>query len=282
MRIIKQIFILHLVISIFVLSYSCSFNKESSQSSTGDKIDVAAKCKEISDAWAAQNGWNDSLYRAQRNDIDQSNNMKLLTDDGYNSLNKVLREEAARKTCEGYQNALHATPFIDANLQSNYEGVKTLAQAEQMGNDHQIGHIIQLHELYTKINSFIIDDHAITAEFNTFSEAWDSFVKKQDIVLRQARELRSDSLYNELSHLPGFQDGLNEVKLKNATIAYRDTFYDDLSDQIVTHFNSKERTQSNYNMLYQIYRNFLYEEMNHGADNIANCLRQWKNESEEN
>ena len=228
---IKKLATFFLLANIYLLVINCSSNQGSSHSSTDDKIDIAAKCKEA---------------------------------------------------CEGYQNALHATPFSDADLRRSYEDVKTLAQDERAANDSQISHIMQLHELYTKISSFIAGDHAITAEFDTYHEKWDSFVKKQDIVLRQARELRSDSLYGELSHLPGFQNGLDETELKNVTNGYREAFYNDLSDQIVAHFNSKERTQSNYNLLYQIYRNFLYEEMNHGADNIANCLRQWKIDLEGN
>lgn len=281
---IKKLGTLFLLANLYLLVINCSCisNQDSSQNSTPGKIDIAVKCKEIRDAWAGQNGWNDSLYHALRDDIDQSKSMKLLTEDAYNTLNKALRVAAAGKAYEGYLNALHATPFSDADLQRNYKGVKVLAQAEHMGNDPQVSHIMQLHELYTNISSFIASNHAITADFDTYHEKWDSFVKKQEIVLTQAREFSGDTLYSELSHLPGFREGLDEAKLKDATNAFRETFYNDLSNQIVTHFNSKGITQSNYNMLYQIYRNFLYEEMNHGADNIANCLRQWKKELEEN
>lgn len=281
---IKKPFIVLKLISctMLILTLSCSSNQESSQSSAGDKIDVAAKCKDIRDAWAGQNGWNDSLYHAQRDDIDQSKSMKLLTEDGYITLNKTLREAAASKACEGYKSCLRATPFSDGALQRNYKGVKTLAQAEQMGNDPQVSHIMQLHELYTNISSFIASDHAITAEFDTFRETWDSFAKKQYDVLSQAREYSGNALYSELSHLPGFQDGLDEAKLKDATNAFRETFYNDLSNQIVAHFNSKERTQANLNLLNQIYKNFTNEEINHGARNLARCVAQWEIELEEN
>ena len=177
---------------------------------------------------------------------------------------------------------MHATPFSDADLQRNYKGVEALAQAEHMGNDPQISHIMQLHELYTNISSFIASNYAITAEFDTFRETWDSFAKKQYEILTQAREFSGDTLYSELSHLPGFQEGLDEAKLKDATNAFRETFYNDLSDQIVAHFNSKERTQANLNLLNQIYKNFTNEEINHGARKLARCVAQWEIELEEN
>ena len=277
----KMYFIFLAACSIF-FTHGCTSNPDSSQHSTGDKIDVAAKCKEIRDAWAGQNGWNDSLYHAQRDDIDQSKSMKLLTEDGYITLNKTLREAAASTACAGYKSSLRVTPFSDGALQRNYKGVKTLAQAEQMGNDPQVSHIMQLHELYTNISSFIASDHAITAEFDTFRETWDSFAKKQYEVLSQAREFSGNALYSELSHLPGFQEGLDEAKLKDDTNAFRETFYNDLSNQIVAHFNSKERTQANLNLLNQIYKNFTREEINHGARNLARCVAQWEIELEEN
>ena len=67
-----------------MLSYSCSFNKESSQSSTGDKIDVAAK--EDSDAWADDDNKEAQELRKENQQLRQT------LDEKTNELNQQKKE----------------------------------------------------------------------------------------------------------------------------------------------------------------------------------------------
>ena len=243
MKAIKLIGILIVFIGAIVLALNWKSlfpqKADPNQAPTENRINITDKCKEISDAWEAQEEWNDSLYHALRDDIDQSNNMKLLNAEGFNTITNRLREEAANKVAEGYKKALHASPFSDAGLQRNYKGAKTLKDTEKMGSDSRISHVINLQDLYNKIKDFIGRKHTITPHFN--GKSWTSFDQLQRKILEQARQLRSNALYNELSHLPGFKDGLDEAKLKATTNGYRRSFYDTLVNQIINRVKSEEK-----------------------------------------
>lgn len=237
-----------------------------------DKIDITAECKKISDSWAAQDSWNDSLYQAQRTDIDQSKNMKLLSAEGYNTVNNRLREEAANKVEEGYNKALKASPFNEAGLLRNYQGAQTLATAEEMNNDSRVSHIIKLQDLYNKIKAFVNSNHAITPNFN--GNSWTPFNQLQGKILAQARQLRGNTLYNELKHIPGFQDGLDEAKLRASTNTYRNSFYSILSSKIISHFKSKGCSRNNLDRLQVIKDKFKSESRNYGA--IEDLIVDWR------
>lgn len=251
MKAIKLIGILVVLVGAIVLAlnWKSIFSNTSGgeQLPAEDKIDITAECKKISDSWAAHDSWNDSLYQAQRTDIDQSKNMKLLSAEGYNTVNNRLREEAANKVEEGYNKALKASPFNEAGLLRNYQGAQTLATAEEMNNDSRVSHIIKLQDLYNKIKAFVNSNHAITPNFN--GNSWTPFDQLQGKILAQARQLRGNPLYNELAHLPKFKDGLDEGKLKAKTDGYKRNFYDTLEAQIERHFNSKVQNESNKNLL---------------------------------
>lgn len=227
-----------------------------------DKIDITAECKKISDSWAAHDSWNDSLYQAQRTDIDQSKNMKLLSAEGFNTVNNRLREEAANKVEEGYNKALKASPFNEAGLLRNYQGAQTLATAEEMNNDSRVSHIIKLQDLYNKIEAFVNSNHAITPNFN--GNSWTPFNQLQGKILAQARQLRGNPLYNELAHLPKFKDGLDEGKLKDKTDGYRRNFYDTLVNQIINKVKSEERLD--------YYLEILIKEDNRSADKLGEYI----------
>ena len=73
-----------------------------------DLIDVSEKCDEIRKAWSSQTGWNEELYKVQREDIDQSKSMGMFSREGYNTVNNCLRETSTNKACDGYMSSLHA------------------------------------------------------------------------------------------------------------------------------------------------------------------------------
>ncbi len=72
-----------------------------------------------------------------------------------------------------------------------------------------------------------------------------------------------------MSHMPGFQDGLNEEKLTDITSKQRKDFYEDLSRQIIRYFEAEEPTTDKINLLNQIYKSFTYQESYYGVDSLA-------------
>ncbi len=224
-----------------------------------DLIDITAKCEEIRGAWAQKDGWDEGLYTAQRRDIDQSKNMGMFTLQGFETVNNALRETVANKTCDGYKSSLHKNPFSDAFLQKQYKGVQTLMSAENMKEDNRIKEIISLHSLYTNISKFAKSSHAITPHFDRNTTSWTSFSSKQNDILYQAKKYRENPLFREMSNVPGFQDALNESRLKSTTERYKNSFYIELSNQIIAHFNSVEHNQETLNLFNQIYENFKYQ-----------------------
>ncbi|MCR5821148.1 MAG: hypothetical protein K6F94_09435 [Bacteroidaceae bacterium] len=234
-----------------------------------DKLNITDECNRIREAWASESGWNEALYREQRVDIDQSKAMKMFSLEGFNKVNNCLRETAVNKACEGYNNALHSDSFNDAALQKQFAGVSMLSKAEKMENDPRIANVTAIHKLYTNVNSFVHKKHFITPKFDTRTTDWRSFVSLQNSLVSTAKSYLNNRLFKEIKHLPGFQQGLEENRLRAATNGQRPSFYTSLSRQIVDYFSTLEATQDNLNLLNQIYKNFANEETRYGLDNLA-------------
>lgn len=258
--------------SIFKSSKRGEFGEE-------DLINISEKCEEIRSAWALQSGWDEGLYTAQRRDIDQSKNMGMFSLQGYETVNNTLRETVANKTCEGYKSGLHKSPFSDAFLQKQYKGVQTLMSAENMKEDIRIKEIIKLHSLYTNINKFAKSSHAITPKFKQDEADWISFASAQSGILAQAKKYRDDPLFKEMSSVPGFQDALNESKLRSTTERYRTSFYEGLSRQIISYFDTVEHDQTHVQLLNNIYQRFVGQANGVGVEAIAMYLVQMRSEA---
>jgi len=234
-----------------------------------DQIDISEKCDEIKQEWSSQTEWNDELYKAQRDDIDQSMFMGMFSREGYNTVNNCLRETAINKACDCYKKALHAQSFSDAALQKAYKGVTAIKKYEKMDNEPRIKDVEQLHQLYTSITKFIHSGHKITPHFDQNKADWTSFASAKNSILSKARSLKANNLYKEMEHIPGFESGLNDKELERQANSQRKPFHEELSTQIIDYFNSVEPTPDKVNLLNQIYKNFIYQESDYGVDKLA-------------
>lgn len=261
--------------SLFGLTSSDEFSSE-------DVVDVKELCSDIRQSWAAVSGWDETLYKNQRSDIDQSKGMGLFSREGYNTVNNCLREHAINKACDGYSDALHAQPFNAAKLDNCYVGVTAIKKYEQLDNEPRIRKVEDWHKLYTKIKNFVNDRHTISPAFNSVTGTWMSFASLQSGILATAANYRSNALYvKDMSHIPGFKEGLDENKLKSVTSPQRERFYDTLCDQILDYFRSEEPSDESIALLKSVYGEFSHQYPAGGAlDRLATFRVSYKKHEE--
>ena len=267
MRAIKLIVIFLLLVGgIFLaLNWELLFSVEAKNPdgfAEDDVVDTTDMCDEIRDAWTKQAGWNDQLYQSQRADIDQKRAMNMFSKEGYNTVNNCLRETAANKACDSYATAIKDSVFRDSKLQICYKGVEAIKVAEKLDADPRILRVDQLHHLYTNISRFVRSRHEITPLLEAETGDWKSFSELQSAIIFQAKRYRENSLFKELSHIPGFKDGLDGDALKQQTERQRKDFYLRLSQQIVSYFKSEEPTEKNVSLLNSVWQKFIGEEPN--------------------
>lgn len=247
-------------------------NQGGSEFGENDKLDISKECEKIRKALTESSGWNENLYNGLRDDIEQSKGMGLFSRDGYNTVNNCLRESATNKVCDGYKDVMHTNPFTstcEKQLSDYYKGVQFIKKQENLSNDNRIGEVENLNRLYANVQRFIKSSHRIVPEFDTSTADWKSFSSLQSGILSTARSYRTNSLFKEMSHIPGFQDGLNEEKLTDIISKQRKDFYEDLSQQIIRYFEAEEPTTDKINLLNQIYKSFTYQESDYGVDALA-------------
>lgn len=255
MKLIKLL-IIFLVLSgaiFLILNWSSLFPSTPPQKeenwSEMDKLDITKECKKIRDAWAQETGWNEELYKSQRADIDQSKAMGLFSMKGYDAVDRCLHETATNKACDGYMDALHKQPFSAADLNKQYSGVQMVKKSEKLGNDPRSTKVEQIHKLYLAVQKFIGSKHQITAKFNSNTNSWLNFDAEKNKILQEARALNQNPLFSEISMIPGFKDGLNSKSLESKFAGMRNTFYQQLCNQIINHYQNVAVTQDNYNRL---------------------------------
>lgn len=242
-----------------------------------DLIDISDKCAEIRKAWAAQKEFSYDLYKAERDDIDQSKSMGMFSREGYNTVNNCLRETATNKACEGYMVALHASPFSDAAVRRAYNGVVAIKKAERLANEPRVQRVERINGYYASVRSFVNSSHKITPHFNTGTADWASFASLENNILSKAKALRGNALFKDIENVPGVKSGLDAAALKKKTSAQRPAFYRGLSAQIVSYFKAQEPTTDKVNLLNQIYKNFTYQERTYGVNELARLVVSYGN-----
>lgn len=242
-----------------------------------DKLNITEECEKIRKGWSEVTEWDESLYKKQRADIDQSKAMGLFSKEGYNTVNNTLRETATNKACDAYFNELKkGEAFQHDNLVKHYNGVKTIMEAEELDDDPRITHVKEVNQLYNRIRAFVNSDHRIRPAFDEEKTDWKSFAMLQSNIIATANSYKNNKLYSEVKLVPGFASGLNDAQLKQMTDPQRAKFYNDLCKQIIAYFSKVEATQANYNLFNQIYKNFAREDSDHGLDELAEALVDFK------
>ena len=278
---------------IFVLLVGGLFvalNWESMTGSSGDEdfsekdlIDIGVKCEEIRNAWGRCSEWDESLYTAQCADIDQSKSMGMFSREGYNTVNNALRESATNKACGSYLACLHDTLFDSSKLQLQYDGVLFLKEHEKLENDPRVKEVEERHALYKKIDSFVRSPHYISPRFDAEDADWTSFAAYQNSILGTAKNYRNNKLYTtEMTHIPGFRNGLSESHVRSVTNAYRSDFYEKLCTQIINHFENDSVSQENAKILNEVYNNFSNQASGYGVDRLAAYYLEYPNKLKAN
>lgn len=248
-----------------------------------DLIDIGEKCEEIRNAWGSCTEWDENLYIAQRADIDQSKSMGIFSREGYNTVNNALRESATNKACRSYLACLHDTLFDSSKLQQQYDGVQFLKEHEKLENDPRVKEVEERHALYRKIDSFVRSPHYISPRFDAEDANWTSFATYQNSILGMAKSYRNNKLYTtEMTHIPGFRNGLSESHVRSETNAYRSIFYEGLCRQIIDHFENDSLSQENAETLNGIYKNFINQESNYGVGQLATFIVDYRDKLKAN
>lgn len=231
-----------------------------------DGIDINAECDRIRKDWDTKKAWDESVYQSHRDRIDRYKGMEVLSRTGFNTLNNALREESVNATCLGYRTALKAgSQFNHQQLVTEFKGVERVKELEGLQEDSRIKEIENIHGYYTKVRNFVGSSHTITARFDTTKTQWQSFDYLQRNILSSAKQLRESSLYKEMSTVPGFDEGLNETKLRSDTESQRKRFYQSLCDQIISYFSAITPTEDRVRLLNSIYKLFVQEDTGYVA-----------------
>lgn len=248
-----------------------------------DLIDIGKECEGIRNAWGYCTEWDESLYNAQRADIDQSKSMGMFSREGYNTVNNALRESATNKACGSYLACLHDTLFDSSKLQQQYDGVQFLKEHEKLENDPRVKEVEERHALYKKIDRFVRSPHYISPQFDAEDANWTSFATYQNSILGTAKSYRNNKLYTtEMTHIPGFRNGLSESHVRSETNAYRSIFYEGLCRQIIDHFENDSLSQENAETLNEIYKNFINQESNYGVGQLATFIVDYRDKLKAN
>lgn len=248
-----------------------------------DLIDISEKCEEIREAWRRAAGWDESLYSVQRADINQSKELGMFSREGFNTVNNTLRESATNKACGTYLACLHDTSFNASKLQHQYDGVQFLKKHENLKEDDpRVKEVEERHALYKEILAFVKSSHTISPRFDPDEAAWTSFATKQNRILGTARNYRNNKLYQaEMTHIPGFRQGLSESHVSSVTNAQRSRFYRRLCSQIIDHFQADSLCQENSDRLNEVYNTFVNQESNHGVERLATFVVNYRDQLEQ-
>jgi hypothetical protein len=281
MKFLKLIILFVIIVGAIILAFNWDSLFGSSKSTddfgTTDIIDIPEKCDEIRDAWENAASWDESLYRSLRDDINQSKGMGLFTEEGYNTVNNTLRENAANKACDSYLLELKKTDASYSLLDKHYSGVQFIMKEGKMDKDPRIINIQELHSLYCKIRQFSQSSHLIKPDFDAENGRWDSFVSLQNRIIDTASSYKSNSRYKDLKHISGFADALDESKLKNQIGTQRTEFYQNLSKQIIRYFQGEVANNDNKAKLDLIYNHFVSEDaIGKGATDLASFRLEYK------
>lgn len=214
-------------------------NSDDDGFSDEDLVNIEEICKNIEDEWLYASIWDSNLYINRFADIEQLKGMKLMSERGYNTLRSRLFECSVNKLNESFSNTLSSSNYkhkticdlnqnVDVILR--YEGIPE----ENLSMHNRLNHVRELYDFYTNVYNYVNSQHYIKANFDKKTRSWTSFDARQQSIINVAQHYKSNSLYVEIRNVPGFADGLNSEKIKEMTERYRDSFYTELSKEIIS------------------------------------------------
>ena len=189
--------------------------------------------------WDKTHEWDEALYIAQYEDIEQKKSGKLITKDSYDLAHLTLRNNAIDRLCSTFPKYLQQENYSDAKVREVRRGLDTVAKYEKFKNlngQPRLAHVDSVFNHYCKVFEFVNSAHVIGAGFDTKKLTWISFNNRKQAEIDKANALRTNPLYVEMKTIKIFEDGLKETTVSDAVEKSRATFYNRLSDKIIAHF----------------------------------------------
>lgn len=241
MKLLK-IFLLFVVLvgGIFLVMLWTGGNGSTPPPSLGEPINPDEKCAEIRNAWDKETNWNEQLLKIQLQDLKQDVSLgRYDFQDDAETVQNTIRESATDRLCEAIFREFHSSSCNDNLVTKNFAGVQTLSDEFGMENDERLKKVRAVKAVYDKITAFVNSKHTIVAHYNADNNSWVSFSSLSQGIITTAANYRNDTIYKEdLSHIKRFIDGLNDSYIRRVVSSQESTFYNDLADQIITHFQS--------------------------------------------
>lgn len=203
---------------------------------------------EIRAAWDAVHGWDESLYKKQYNRIEQRNKSGLYrTQKDHIDMLATLQVASTSSIYDAYMSDLLPQNYSHKALEGDYEGVEYLLKIPDYASNAKLVEVKEIHTLYREIYRFTRNSsHRLSVKLDTLASSveWQSFEKCKEEVLSTADNYRKNENYDKLKSVNGFSEGLSSEKLEKILSAQNKSFYKDLSDAIIAHYNSKTFTEA--------------------------------------
>lgn len=266
MKIIKiSLLFVVLVGGIFLVMLWTGGNSSTPPPSFGEPINPDEKCVEIRNAWDKETNWNEQLLKIQLQDLKQDISLgRYDFQDDIETVQNTIRESTTDKLCEAIFREFHSSSCADNLVTKNFAGVQTLSDEFGMENDERLKKVRAVKAVYDKITAFVNSKHAIVAHYNVDDNSWVSFSSLSQGIITTAFNYRNNTIYKEeLSNIKRFVDGLNDSYIRKVVYSQESAFYDDLANQIITHFQNlmnreetvTEANLSSFNKAYNDYTN---------------------------
>lgn len=219
----------------------------------GSKIDITARCKEIRDAWREQSEWNEALYTEQKNSIEQENLSNRYQEGDYQSVRSTLRESATNKAYDSYHAALKATKFDKNHLNNQFNGIITMMKDFGLSEDQRIKEIRSIDSLYKEALKISESQLKCTPKFEIDKKEnwnWTSLKDHYLDYIAKAQRVKNNQYYKEIKMIPGIEDGLSDNTIKKKLESQDETYYENLSGQILNYFRKQiDNSSRNPNQL---------------------------------
>lgn len=248
-----------------------------------DALNLEERCNSIRTAWNDNGVWNQHLYDSQRAEIKQDSAMHLFSHASYNIVRTCIKESATNNVYNCYKSALHPDAYTHDKVIKNYRGIEHIKTQElNMTEDERIKEISAIHNLYKRIYDFSRNGkHPMVAHFNADENSWIPFNTLQSNILATARSYSNNPHYKHLKDIPGFDLALNQSNLTEITESYRNTFYSQLKNQIIEHFEQLKVNRETFDKYNEVYKRFT-DESTTGAKDLAISVQKLKEKLERN
>ena len=248
-----------------------------------DDVTLKTLVDNIDKEWEIEQRWNKDLYKSHRNLISQyksdlSEDASKLALDGLDiKASKILwseiKKEFAKRDCS-YKKVL--------TLQDGANYVKKKSTAPNADMDELQKSV----STYRTIYYFAKSAHKCNVKFD--GDRWSTDVKKnrksaeyksfaeyeRDILSYRENHINNIYYKKYLNGITELKNGLNEKNVKDKLAKARESFYNDLTNLIISYYEQVERTSENWERLKNCK---VSNEMGYTPENLRSFMKEFKN-----